>query len=198
MKKEINPGLVQVYTGSGKGKTTAALGLALRAIGHGFRVCMIQFLKGSSYAGELFSTQRLKPEFDFFQFGRGCPYSSLIRHGLLNCNGCLECFYRGEEEKREEMKGYVDMAWDLTLEMVSDQNHQLIILDEIGNALRHELLESSKLLKLMDEKPAGMELVLTGRGLPEEVLEAADLVSEIKAIKHPLEKGINSRRGIEY
>jgi len=93
MKERLTSGLVQVYTGDGKGKSTAALGLAFRAIGHGFKVCMIQFLKGNSYSGEFLAAQRFKPWLDFYQFGRDCPYASLLRQGQRECGGCREsCF----------------------------------------------------------------------------------------------------------
>ncbi|WP_227762154.1 cob(I)yrinic acid a,c-diamide adenosyltransferase [Zhaonella formicivorans] len=197
MTARLSAGLVQVYTGTGKGKTTAALGLAYRAVGHGFKVCFIQFLKGSSYCGELFTSQRLKPNIDFFQFGRGCPYSSLIRSGFMKCTGCGECFYK-DTKNMEEHKKYVLMAYEFAKEVLKKGQYDIVILDEISNALRYDLLTVPQALELIEEKPVHVELVLTGRGLPAEILEAADLVSEINAVKHPLKKGIASRRGIEY
>lgn len=197
MTEKLSQGLVQVYTGTGKGKTTAALGLAYRAIGHGFKVCFIQFMKGSSYCGELFTSQRLKPYIDFYQFGRGCPYSSMIRSGFMKCSGCGECFYK-DKKNMEENKKYTLMAYEFAKEVLKKEQHDLVILDEISNALRYDLLTVPQALELIEEKPSHIELVFTGRGLPPEILEAADLVSEIVAVKHPLRKGITSRRGIEY
>jgi cob(I)alamin adenosyltransferase len=197
IENKLSTGLVQVYTGTGKGKTTAALGLAYRAIGHGFKVCFIQFMKGSSYCGELFTSQRLKPDIDFYQFGRGCPYSSLIRSGMRKCNGCGECFYK-DNKNMEENKEYALMAFNFAKEVLQQERYDLVFLDEISNALRYELITVEQTLELIKVKPPLIELVFTGRGLPAEILEAADLVSEINAIKHPLKKGIQSRRGIEY
>ncbi|KAB2954295.1 cob(I)yrinic acid a,c-diamide adenosyltransferase [Heliorestis acidaminivorans] len=190
-------GLVQVYTGTGKGKTTAALGLAYRAIGHGFRVCFIQFLKGSSYTGELLTSQRLKPDIDFYQFGRGCPFSSMIRSGMRKCNGCGECFFK-DNKKKEENKEFAHMALSFADDVISQAKYDLVVLDEISNALRYDFISVEQVIALIEKKPAPVELVLTGRGIPEEILDHADLVSEIHARKHPLQKGIKSRRGIEY
>jgi len=197
MAEKLNVGLVQVYTGTGKGKTTAALGLAYRAMGHDFKVCMIQFLKGNSYCGELFTSQRLKPFIDFYQFGRDCPYSSLIRQGFKVCQGCHEnCFEISLDDA--ESKELVQMAYDFAKKAVNSGEYDLVILDEINNALHAGFLTVEKVLALMKNKPGFVELVLTGRGMPPEILEAADLVSEIKMVKHPYEKGIKGRRGIEY
>ncbi len=197
MSENLTEGLVQVYTGTGKGKTTAALGLAYRAVGHGFKVCFIQFMKGSSYCGELFTSQRLKPYIDFYQFGRGCPYSSMIRSGYMNCIGCGECFLKDNKDM-EENKKYASMAYELAEKVLKEDKYNIVVLDEISNALRYDLISVPQALKLIEIKPELTELVFTGRGLPEEILEAADLVSEINAVKHPLKKGIKSRRGIEY
>lgn len=197
MTGKINEGLVQVYTGTGKGKTTAALGLAYRAIGHGFKVCMIQFLKGNSYCGELFTSQLLKPCIDFYQFGRDCSYSALIRQGFAACNECYEnCFKVAKDDP--ERKELVLMAFNFAEKTVHNGEYDLVILDEINNALLLGFLSVEKVLELIRNKPRFVELVLTGRGAPPEILEAADLVSEIYPLKHPYEKGIKARRGIEY
>ncbi len=197
MRERLTSGLVQVYTGSGKGKTTAALGLAYRAIGHGFRVCIIQFLKGNSYCGELFTTQRLKPHIDFYQFGRDCPYSSLIRQGFAECMECGEnCFEISVDEA--EKKELALRAYAFAEKIINGGEYDLVILDEINVVLEFNFLPVEKVLALIENKPLFVELVLTGRGMPPEILQAADLVSEVNALKHPYEKGIKSRRGIEY
>lgn len=197
MSERLTTGLVQAYTGTGKGKTTAALGLAFRAIGHGFKVCVIQFLKGNSYSGELLTSQRLKPFIDFYQFGRDCSYSSLIRQGFMECTGCHEnCFNNVTDnaEKRE----LVLKAYEFAGKTIFCGKYDLVILDEINNALQFDFLSVEMVLKLIKNKPRFVELVLTGRDLPPEILQAADLVSEINSLKHPFDEGIKSRRGIEY
>jgi cob(I)alamin adenosyltransferase len=191
MDNRLTKGLVQIYTGTGKGKTTAALGLAFRAIGHDFHVCFIQFLKGSSYCGELFTSQRLKPYIDFYQFGIGCPHSALIRSGHMKCTKCGYCF---KEKTREQAL----IGYKFSQDILAEGKYDLVVLDEINNALRLGLLTMEEVLALVKNKPEHMELVLTGRGLPPELLDVADLVSEITAVKHPFENGIESRRGIEY
>lgn len=198
MNSKLETGLVQVYTGKGKGKTTAALGLALRAVGHGFRVEVIQYMKGSAYTGELFSTERL-PNLNIKQFGRGCPYAALIRSGLRKCKGCGECFLQDNEKSRAEFQQFVNEAYECTRQVLQDSEVNIVILDEINNALRYELLTEKEVLDLISLKDEKTELIMTGRGFADEILAAADLVTEMKAIKHPCqEQGIKSRRGIEY
>lgn len=190
-------GLIQVYTGNGKGKTTAALGLALRAVGHGFRVHMIQFTKGGGYSGELISAEKLSPLFTISQFGRGCPMSSLIRKGYEKCNGCGNCFLKDRGPNSDDIetaRKAINQAW----EFIRNQECDILILDEIGNALKYNLVSLEQILEIMKEKPAEMELILTGRDMPEEVITQADLATEMKEIKHPYQKGVSSRRGIEY
>lgn len=190
-------GLVQVYTGEGKGKTTAALGLAFRAVGHGFRVHMIQFMKGRGYAGELISAQKLLPHFTISQFGRSCENSEEIRQGTKKCTGCRNCFTksRGTDQRDFELS---DMALAEAVSYIIDNKCDILILDEIGNALRYGLVSTERVLDIIKKKPKKMELILTGRGVTPEILTAADLVTEMKEIKHPFKQGITSRRGIEY
>ncbi|TDX52988.1 cob(I)yrinic acid a,c-diamide adenosyltransferase [Orenia marismortui] len=198
LKDKLTQGLVQVYTGNGKGKTTAALGLGLRAAGHGLEVEMIQYMKGSTYSGELFSTEQLS-NFNIRQFGKGCPYAAGIRQGLMKCTACGDCFFKGEEDKDKKVHlKFVEWAYQYTKQVLGAGKKDLVILDEVNNALRYDLLKVEEILDLIKLKSDKTELVLTGRGMPEEILERADLVTEMKAIKHPYEQGIKSRWGIEY
>ena len=187
-------GLIQVYTGSGKGKTTAALGLAIRAIGHGLKVEIIQFLKGSSYSGELFTAQRLFPQLQITQFGWGCPLSSLIRSGQTKCKKCGECFSKNRDRENNLARPALEYAQNL----IKEQNCDILILDEISHPLRHNLLDTFEICNLLKTKPANLELVLTGRDMPPEILAIADLVTEAVPVKHPFQVGVDSRRGIEY
>ncbi|MGM0471781.1 MAG: cob(I)yrinic acid a,c-diamide adenosyltransferase [Bacillota bacterium] len=198
MSSDLELGLVQVYTGSGKGKTTAALGLALRAVGHGFNVEMIQFMKGSAFSGELFAVERL-PNLSIKQFGRGCPDAALIRQGLKKCSSCGECFLRGNSDHRDEFQNYVDQAYQYARGRLEESAEDIIILDEINNALRYDLLTVDDVLDLIELKDDQTELVLTGRGFADRILSAADLVTEMEPVKHPFaQQGIRARRGIEY
>lgn len=191
-------GFIEIYTGDGKGKTTAALGLALRAVGHGFMVCMIQFLKGTSYTGELFAAQRLYPNFKIYQFGRDCRYAALIRDGFMNCTGCGECFIK-EGEAGEEERRIVHMALEVIKDILKSREYQIVILDEVSHALHHSLVSLSELLgALREARKAGIEIVLTGRDFPPELFDEADLITEMRMVKHPFEKGVRARRGIEY
>ncbi len=169
-------GLVQVYTGDGKGKTTAALGLALRASGCGLKVFLAQFAKGRP-SGELSALERLADLVTVRQYGR-------------------ESFLVGEpgaEDLRLARAG-----WQEVRRVAAQAEYDLLILDEIGIALHYGLVSAAELLELMAARPATMELVLTGRKMPPEVLERADLVTEMRALKHYHERGMPARRGIEY
>jgi len=190
-------GLIHVYTGKGKGKTTAALGLGFRAAGHGFRVHMIQFMKGRCYSGELTAAQRLTPLFTISQFGRGCRIGSLIKQGYKKCNGCGDCFIKDRGATKDDFE-HTQLAMQEALDFMQGAKSDLLILDEIGNALRYNLVTIEQVKDLIKAKPEKTEMVLTGRGIPDEILELADLVTEMKELKHPYKKGISSRRGVEY
>lgn len=170
-------GLVQIYTGDGKGKTTAALGLAFRAAGHGARVVIIQFMKGWNGFGEL----KIIPKFKNI---------TLLRTGMPKC---VQPGHETEWDASEVQKGF-----RLAKKYAQPQMCDMLILDEITLALSHKLLSTEDLLKLIENKPRGLEIVITGRNAPQKLIEKADLVSEIKEIKHPLPQGIQARKGIEY
>ncbi|MCK9432805.1 MAG: cob(I)yrinic acid a,c-diamide adenosyltransferase [Candidatus Omnitrophica bacterium] len=167
--------MIQVYTGEGKGKTTAALGLALRASGAGMKVYIGQFIKGRFYS-EIKALKKI-PHIKIEQFGRGC-------------------FIRKKPGKADiEMAG---SGLNRVREIIAGGKYKVIILDEINVALKLQLLPLSGLLELMKIVPAGTELVLTGRDAHPSVIRMADLVSRIKEVKHYFTRGIKARRGIEF
>ena len=168
-------GLVQVYTGAGKGKTTAALGLALRAAGWGKKVIIIQFVKGDADCGEHRFAARCR-SFEIVQPSKG------------------DCF----KQSAAELAPVVAETFILAGKAASGGKYDLVILDEVFHALRLGHVTTQELLELMRGKAASTELVLTGRGAPPEVLAAADLVTKMTALKHPFQKGVRARRGIEY
>jgi cob(I)alamin adenosyltransferase len=170
-------GMIQIYTGTGKGKTTAALGLALRAIGHGQKVFIIQFMKGEEKTGELLSAEKLAPSLTIRPVGR---------EGFI-VKDHIDSIDVGQARK----------GLDLAREVIKNGVHDMLILDEINVAVSFGLIPVQEVLRLIDEKPADMELVLTGRYAPPEFLERADLVTEMKNIKHYYEKGVPHRVSIE-
>ena len=190
----LERGLIQVYTGDGKGKTTAALGLALRAVGHGLQVKIIQFSKGSGYTGELFAAPRLSPNLEIYQFGWGCPLSGLIRSGQMKCNKCGECFRKNRDPELNFASKALDFAW----QCIQKGGVDLLILDEISHPLRRKLISMKEVDEFLQAKPEKLELVLTGRGMPAEILEYADLITEMREVRHPFQKGVESRRGIDF
>ncbi|MDR3540038.1 MAG: cob(I)yrinic acid a,c-diamide adenosyltransferase [Desulfosporosinus sp.] len=174
----LSQGLVQVYTGNGKGKTTAAFGLAIRAVGHGFQVFIIQFMKGRDDCGELEGVKRLSPECQLEHYGG---------------QGWVQKGQRQEEHIHEARKGFLRAQ-----EIILSGKWDIVILDEIVNALWFDLIPESEVLDLLSKKPLHVEVVLTGRNASPALIERADLVTEMVLIKHPFEQGIMARLGIEH
>lgn len=196
-RPRLDKGLIQVYTGDSKGKTTAALGQCLRAVGHGFHVCFIQFIKGGAYTGELYSTQRLYPNFEFRQYGVTCPYSTLIRQGEEKCQGCGRCFPSKSKDNAEHER-MARLGFSTAEKAVSFGEYDIVVLDEINQAIYQGFITADETLTLLDKKMPCVEVILTGRNAHPAIVERADLVTEMTLRKHPFQKGIISRRGIEY
>jgi len=170
-------GYIQVYTGDGKGKTTAALGLALRAAGHGMRTYFGQFLKGQHY-GELDAAKKLSPLIRIERFGR---------EGFLHITEGPD-----DEDIRRAREGLRKCR-----EAMLSGNYHIVVLDEVNTAVLLKVLTARDILDFLAEKPASVELVLTGRGAPQAVIDRADLVTEMKNVKHYYERGVKAREGIE-
>ena len=173
-------GLVIVYTGGGKGKTTAALGMALRAVGYGHKVCMIQFIKGSWHYGEMDSSKKLAPEFELVAIGKGFV-------GILD-----------DTSPKEDHEKYAEEAIKICKDKILSDKYDLIILDEINYAVNLGLINIKSVMDLIKLKPKKLDLVLTGNHAKEEVLKLADLVTEMKEIKHPFQSGIKAKKGIDF
>lgn len=180
MAEEKGKGLVIVYTGDGKGKTTAALGLCIRAVGYNRKVCIIQFIKGSWKYGEIEGIKRLEPNVEFHRKGLG--FVGIIDDKL---------------ERSEHVKAAGEALKFAEEQMLSDK-YDIVILDEINVAVKLGLIEVEDVLKLIEMKPDGLNLVMTGRNAAEEVVERADLVTEMREIKHPFQKGIEAKKGIDF
>ena len=173
-------GLVIVYTGGGKGKTSAALGLVLRAVGYNHKVCMVQFVKGSWHYGELDSAKRLAPEFEMITAGKGFV-------GILD-----------DKSPREEHVKAANDTLMISREKIASGKFDVVILDEINYAIQLELLKLDDVIDLIKAKPAELDLVLTGNHAAKEVIELADLVTEMKEIKHPFKSGLKAKKGIDF
>jgi cob(I)alamin adenosyltransferase len=174
MMKKNNRGLVHVYTGNGKGKTTAAIGLAVRAAGRNLKVAFVQFIKGVQ-TGERIFMENYKA-FDIVQLNAG-NYRS-----------------KSQEQLRNEAQKTLSYAE----KVITGDEYDMVILDEICVALHENLISVQQVLDLLDKKPQRLELVLTGRNAPQELIERADLVTEMHMIKHPYNEGIVARQGIEF
>jgi cob(I)alamin adenosyltransferase len=177
MRERLEEGLVQVYTGNGKGKTSAAFGLALRAVGRGLKVYMIQFIKGGFDYGELSAVKYL-PNLELKAFGRG-KFVTQVPPNEQDIELAKEAFV-------------------LAKRVVESNEYDVVILDEINVAIHLGLVDLQNVVHLIKNKPKDLELVLTGRYAPDEIIENADLITEMKEIKHPYRKGVKPRKGIEY
>ena len=173
-------GLVIVYTGGGKGKTSAALGLVLRAVGYNHKVCMVQFVKGSWHYGELDSAKRLAPEFELITAGKGFV-------GILD-----------DKSPREEHVKAANDTLMISREKIMSGKFDVVILDEINYAIQLELLKLDYVIDMIKSKPTELDLVLTGNHAAKEIIELADLVTEMKEIKHPFKSGIKAKKGIDF
>lgn len=173
-------GLVIVYTGGGKGKTTASLGMALRAVGHGHKICMIQFIKGSWSYGEMNSVKRLEPELEFIISGKGFV-------GIID-----------DKSPKEDHIKIAQEAVKISEQKIKSGKYDLVILDEINYAVNLGLVDIKDVISLIKSKPEKLNLVLTGNHAKPEIIELADLVTEMKEIKHPFKSGIKAKKGIDF
>ena len=171
---DIYKGLIQIYTGDGKGKTTAALGQAIRAAGHNMKIVFIQFMKGIPTGEHHFMSNH--PAFEIIQISKGNSFS------------------KSQEQLGREAQDTLSYA---ELEIHSGK-YEMVVLDEILTAVNQNLITTKQVLDLMDHKPKTLEIILTGRNAPPEIIQRADLVTEMLMIKHPYTEGIEGRRGIEF
>lgn len=176
MEKE--KGLLHIYTGDGKGKTTAALGLAVRAAGNKKRVLLTQFMKGQP-TGELISLEKLG--------------ITIVRTDEVK----TFVAFMSEDEKKSCENAH-KMCYTKTIRLLKEEHYDMVILDEVMAAIQCNMLSLAEVLNFIKQKPVHTELILTGRDAPKELIEIADYVSEIANVKHPYSQGINARKGIEY
>ena len=170
-------GLLIVYTGAGKGKTTAALGMTLRCVGHGMKVAVVQFIKGAIDTAEERTLKGFGEQVAFLRMGEG---------------------YTWETQDRERDTVMARRAWEAACAFLRDPAFAMVILDELNIALRHEYLSSEEILAVIEQRPAMQHVVITGRGATALLIERADLVSEMKMIKHPFRTGIKAQKGVEF
>ena len=173
-------GLTIVYTGKGKGKTTAALGIVLRAVGYKKKVCMIQFIKGTWHYGEMTSSKKLEPEFEMITVGKGFV-------GIID-----------DTSPKEDHKEIAKEAIKISNEKIQSGKYDIVILDEINYAVNLDLISVKDVLNLIKSKPQKVDLVLTGNYAKDEIIEIADLVTEMREIKHPFQRGIKAKKGIDF
>ncbi|WP_232363755.1 cob(I)yrinic acid a,c-diamide adenosyltransferase [Desulfogranum japonicum] len=173
----MRKGLLMVFTGNGKGKTTAALGMAIRAAGHGLKVCFIQFIKGSWHYGELDAKERFSDLIEWHVMGKGFTWKS---------------------ENLEDDAKLARDAWKMACEAMNSGKYHTVVLDEFTYLLHYNMLELEPCLEILQKRDPNQHVVITGRYAPKELIEAADLVTEMQPIKHPLKKGVKAQKGIEF
>ena len=169
-------GLIILYTGHGKGKTTASLGQALRGLGQGLTVCIIQFIKGKWPTGESKFFSTLKERVEFHSMGTGFTW----------------------DEEREQTKEAALSAWRLAQEKIMSNDYDMIVLDELTYLIKYELVSDREVVDVLLNKPRAVHIVISGRDASQKLIETADLVSEIHAVKHPYSSGVKAQKGIEF
>jgi len=171
-------GLILLYTGNGKGKTTAALGQVLRAAGHGFKVAIIQFIKSLETTGEIKTAKKIFAEhLEIYPMGTGFTWDA---------------------KDREELRRAAKKGWSLAREKIESGNYCMVILDELTYALNYGLLDEDEVVSFLKQKPARLHIIITGRDASDKLIGLADLVTEMKEIKHPYKKGVKAMKGIEF
>lgn len=170
-------GLIIVNTGYGKGKTTAAIGMAFRALGHGLPVCIIQFIKGTCKYGELRSAERFADLLEFHVAGKGFTWDSKDM----------------ASDRRAAIEG-----WELAKAKIEEGRHSLVILDEFTYALNFKMVEKNEVIAFLKQKPEGIHVLVTGRDAPAALVDIADLVTDMRELKHPFRAGITAQKGVEF
>lgn len=174
----VEKGLIIVNTGNGKGKTTAALGMVLRSLGHGYKVAIVQFIKGAWEPAEKAVFSLWQEQLEFYAMGEGFTW---------------------ETQDRERDIEKAQAAWQTALEFITNSDYKLVLLDEVNVALKLGYLQIEEVLAGLEQKPADSHVILTGRGAPAELIAKADLVTEMTLVKHPFrEQGVKAQPGIEY
>jgi cob(I)alamin adenosyltransferase len=180
LEPEKQQGLLVVITGNGKGKTTSALGMILRSVGHGLKVCLVQFMKGDIYAGEYDALKMLAPYVEHHLTGKGF------------------CGIQGNPYPYREHRANAQEAIKLAKQKIISGEFDVMVCDEINNALKLNLVDLEQVLDLIENKPPAMHLILTGRDAHPEVTARADTVSEVSEIKHAYRQGIEPQKGVDY
>lgn len=173
----MKKGLLIVLTGNGKGKTTSALGMAFRAMGHGLKVCIIQFIKGSWKYGELESAKRFSDLLDFYVLGKGFTWQS--------------------ENLEEDIK-IAREAWDFAKETINSNKYEMVILDELTYLIKYKIVSEGEIVNFLLNRPENLTVVVTGRDASKLLIDSADLVTEMVSIKHPYDVGVKAQKGIEF
>ena len=175
--KSDQKGLIIVHTGKGKGKSTAGFGMVFRALGHGFKVGIVQFVKGAWNTGERTLLEKLDGDITIKAMGEGFTW---------------------ETQDRERDIASARAAWDAAKEMIADPSYKVILLDELNIVLRYDYLPLSEVLEVLAEKPADTHVIITGRNAKDELIEMADLVTDMTLVKHPFRDGIKAQIGVEF
>jgi len=175
--KTIEKGLLIVHTGKGKGKSTAAFGLVTRALGHGFKVGIVQFVKGAWDTGERHVLEKFPELVTIQAMGEGFTW---------------------ETQDRERDIAAAAAAWDKAKAMIADSSYQMVLLDELNIVLRYGYLDVDEVVETLNARPEGMHVIVTGRNAKDELIEAADLVTDMTQVKHPFRSGVKAQIGIEF
>jgi cob(I)alamin adenosyltransferase len=175
--KTIEKGLLIVHTGKGKGKSTAAFGMVMRGIGHGFKVAVVQFVKGKWETGERVVLERFPDQVEIHTMGEGFTW---------------------ETQDRTRDIAAARTAWETAKRLIADPSYRMVLLDELNIVLRYDYLPIEEVVEALAARPEGSHVIVTGRNAKDELLEVADLVTEMEMVKHPFRDGVKAQAGIEF
>jgi cob(I)alamin adenosyltransferase len=171
-------GLILLYTGNGKGKTTAALGQALRAAGHGFKIAIIQFIKNMENTGEVKAAKKIFADhLEIYPMGSGFTWDA---------------------KDEQELRQAAEKGWALARDKINSGGYSMVILDELTYPLNYGLIDQDEVVQFLKQKPDPLHVIITGRDASDQLIDLADLVTEMKEIKHPYQNGVKATKGIEY
>ena len=171
-------GLILLYTGNGKGKTTAALGQALRAAGHNFKIAIVQFIKNMDNTGEVKAARKIFADhLEIYPMGTGFTWDA---------------------KDKEELRRAAEKGWALAKDKIKNGRYNIVILDELTYPLNYGLLDQDEVVEFLQQKPESLHIIITGRDAGDRLIDLADLVTEMKEIKHPYQKGVKATKGIEF
>lgn len=190
-------GSIRTFIGGGQGKSWAALGMAFRAMAYGMKIHIVQFLKSDTMSEPLSRAEKNLPLFKIDSFGQHCPFVDLLKNGLINCRECRKCYVCPEKIKNMD-RDNAELAFEMAYGVARSGEYDVLVMDEVLRALEYGVIELDELLSFLNEKPEKLEIVMTGRTAPPEIIKISDSVVYLLPVKRRYGKETKPRLGIDY